>query len=387
MADTAGPPFGHLTWDAPLAAYADQADALLAGWRGGETWALDIFHHRHPRFLDENVPWLPKRLSRNDIAAADLSDADARLALARWYDFRDWGAVEAHARAVADPASPAARFESAIESVVSGDLDGLRSALAADPALGRARSARVTHFDPPVHRATLLHYVAANGVEGHRQRSPANAVAIARMLLDSGAEVNALADMYGGTCTTMSLLVSSDHPARAGVQVALIDTLVAFGARVETTGEGNWTSPLVTALVFGFRDAAAALVRRGARVDTAAKAAGLDRPVDLDRLLPEATPDDRHRALAIAAQLGHAAIVERLLDAGEDPNRYNPKGAHAHATPLHHAALGGHLDVVRLLVARGARTDIEDTIYRSTPLGWAVHGGRDEVAAVLRARP
>ena len=35
-------------------------------------------------------------------------------------------------------------------------------------------------------------------------------------------------------------------------------------------------------------------------------------------------------------------IVRMLLDAGEDPNRYNPVGAHSHSTPLHQAAVGGH---------------------------------------------
>jgi ankyrin repeat protein len=51
-----------------------------------------------------------------------------------------------------------------------------------------------------------------------------------------------------------------------------------------------------------------------------------------------------------------------LLDAGEDPNRYNPEGTHAHSTPLHQAALAGHKAVVQLLIERGARLDIQDTV-------------------------
>ena len=47
-----------------------------------------------------------------------------------------------------------------------------QDALRRDPALVRARSSRVCCFDPPVHRATLLHYVAANGVEAYRQKTP-----------------------------------------------------------------------------------------------------------------------------------------------------------------------------------------------------------------------
>jgi hypothetical protein len=37
-------------------------------------------------------------------------------------------------------------------------------------------------------------------------------------------------------------------------------------------------------------------------------------------------------------------------------------------------------------VERGARLDIEDTIWHATPLGWAVHGGQELVAALLRSR-
>ena len=370
----------------PLGDYADQATTLLDGWRAGQGWALDLFHHRHPRFLDERIPWLPKRLTRDDIRAAALDEDDARLAVARWYDFADWPALETHVGAVVQRDSAVSRFESAVEAVVDGNLDALAGLLTADPSLLQARSVRVTHFDPPIHRATLLHYVAANGVEGYRQRTPANAVEIARTLLGAGSVPDALADMYGSRCTTMSMLVSSDHPARAGVQVALVDTLVDFGASVEPQGEGSWASPLLTALTFGFRDAAEALVRRGARVETVAAAAGLNRPADVDRLLPQAAAEDRHRALALAAQLGHAGVVRTLLDSGEDPNRYNPKAGHAHTTPLHQAAWNGHADVVRLLVERGARLDLRDTIHQGTPLGWAVHGKRDEVAAYLRSR-
>lgn len=89
-------------------------------------------------------------------------------------------------------------------------------------------------------------------------------------------------------------------------------------------------------------------------------------------------------ALALAAQHGHAAIVATLIDAGENVNRFNPREFHAHATPLHHTAGADHLDVVQLLVERGARLDIRDTIYRATPRGWAEHGGCARTAESLR---
>ena len=104
-----------------------------------------------------------------------------------------------------------------------------------------------------------------------------------------------------------------------------------------------------------------------------------------DALLPGAGREDRHLALALASQLGHVEIVRLLLDAGEDPNRYNPDGNHSHSTPLHQAVIAGHDAVVRLLVERGAKLDIKDTIYQATALGWAIYGGKSEIEKYLRA--
>ncbi|RPJ51291.1 MAG: ankyrin repeat domain-containing protein, partial [Acidobacteria bacterium] len=233
---------------------------------------------------------------------------------------------------------------------------------------------------------TLLHYLGANGVEGYRQKTPQNAVEIATLLLEAGAEVDALAGMYGGQHTTLSMLVSSDPPAKAGLQLRLIETLLDFGAAIEGRGSGEWTSPVTTALVFGFKDAAELLAKRGAKVDNLPAAAGLGRQSEVSRLLPTASSADRHRALALSAQLGYAEIVRLLLDAGEDPSRYNPKSTHSHATPLHQAVNAGHGTVVRLLVERGARLDIRDTIYQGTPLGWAEYLGQTEIAEYLRAQ-
>ena len=91
----------------------------------------------------------------------------------------------------------------------------------------------------------------------------------------------------------------------------------------------------------------------------------------------------RQRAFALAAQSGQVETTRILLDAGEDANRFNPPGTHGHSSPLHQAALAGHLEVVRLLVERGARLDIRDTVHHATPLGWAEHGNQPEIAEYL----
>lgn len=374
-----------LPFRSSLDQYQKQAEELLEAYRSGDSEAIRCFKEHHPRFLDPKIPWLAKNLSDAEVRSAELELADAQLTIARWYDFQSWSALAEYVEAVTRDNSLVCQFESAVEAVITGDVTTLRSLLREDPGLVRARSTRVTHFDPPVHRATLLHYVAANGVEGYRQKTPKNAVEVMKILLDAGAEVDALAEMYGGQCTTMSMLVSSCHPAEAGVQIELVETLLDFGASIEGRGSGRWVSPLMTALAFGYPSAAEALARRGARVDNIAAAAGLGRLADARQLLATADGESRHRALALAAQHGNVDIVLLLLDAGEDPNRYNPDGNHSHSTPLHQAAIAGHDAVVRLLVEREARLEIKDTIYQGTPLDWAIHGEQLAIEKYLRA--
>src|ERR1044071_6832104 len=182
-----------LSYQSNMEQYHQQAVDLLDAFRAGDSDVVRLFRAYHPRFLRSDIPWLPKELSEAEIRSAALELADAQLAVARWYDFRDWPALSEFVGEVTQEGSPVFQFETAVEAVVNGDMATLESLLRAHSDLVRARSTRVTHFDPPAHRATLLHYVAANGVEGHRQQTPANAVEIAKCLLKAGAEVDALA--------------------------------------------------------------------------------------------------------------------------------------------------------------------------------------------------
>jgi ankyrin repeat protein len=357
-----------LPYRAGLDEYRQQADALFAALTTGDDSAAWRFKWMHPRFRGKSV---------TDVRADTLDATDAQMVVALEYGFESWSDLAAFTDAVGRD-GPVARFEAAVEAIIAGDVATLRAMLRDDPNLVRARSSRR-------HRATLLHYIGANGVEGERQKTPANAVEVAKVLLDAGAEVDALADMYDAQCTTMSMLVSSCHPAEAGLQAALAETLLDYGAALDGPGSA-WQSALMTALVFGYRNTAESLVRRGASVDSLPAAAGLGRLADTARLLPASDGPGRHLAFALAAQHGRADVVRLLLDAGEDPNRYNPDGCHAHGTPLHHAVWFDHMDVVRLLVERGARLDVRDTLYQGTPLGWAIYGGRTAIADYLRSQ-
>src|SRR5262249_52178947 len=180
-------------FQASLHDYQKQADDLFAGWNARDEDAIRIAVHKHPKFLNPDIPWLPKKLTKEDILGAAFEPSDAQLTIARWYDFADWSRLEEYVAAVTRDGSPVAQFETAVEAVIDGHVDVLARLLREHPEVARARSTRVTHFDPPVHRATLLHYVAANGVEGYRQRTTSNAVGVAKTLLRQSDGADALA--------------------------------------------------------------------------------------------------------------------------------------------------------------------------------------------------
>jgi hypothetical protein len=256
-------------------------------------------------------------------------------------------------------------FRRAVELLDDGDVEGLRLHLERHPGVVTQRV--LFEGGNYFHEPTLLEFVAENPVR--HDSLPPNIVEVARAILDAGARADRRA-----IDSTLGLVCSGRVPRERGVQGGLIDLLCDYradpnGAMLPALGHGEFT-------------AADTLLRRGARVDLVV-AAATGRLDTARRNLPAAGGEERHRALALASQHGHAGVVALLLDAGEDPNRYNPDGCHAHSTPLHQAALAGHLAVVRLLVERGARLDIRDIHFNGTPLGWAEHGGRTEVVEFL----
>jgi hypothetical protein len=308
------------------------------------------------------------------IFSANVSLADAQFAIAREYGFTSWKRLKSRVEKLraSDEFEPArqeqiedAVFRRGVDLLDAGDVAGLREHLREHPQLARQRVAfeGVNYFRNPA----LLEFVAENPVR--HGRLPRNVVEIARVLIEAGAARAALNETLG--------LVCSGRVAReCGVQVALIDLLCDHGA------EPNSAMP--EALVHGEFEAVHALIRRGARVDLPV-AAGLGRSEEAARLVAGASQEDRHRALALAGQFGYVEIVKALLDAGEDPDRYNPVGFHSQSTPLHQAAWAGHDAVVQLLLERGARIDRKDVHWQGTPADWAEYGGKTELAAYLRA--
>jgi hypothetical protein len=276
-------------------------------------------------------------------------------------------------------------FEEAATAVLRGDASGLKALLRLHPELTKQRSSLP-------HHATLLHFIADNGVESVDRypddgaaplhRYPANAVEMLDILLAAGADVNATADFYGGGATTLGLVATSIHPARAGVQLLLLERLLAAGAQIDASdAAGNRQRAVVGCLANGRPEAAAWLAGHGALLDLEA-AAGVGRLdvvesyFDGDGKLKDAAAwVQLGPGLVWASEYGHVGVMDFLMDRGVDP-REAVNGVYA----LDMAVCGGHLPAIRLLIQRGAPLESQNR-YGGTPLGMAFYvlGQRDAV--------
>jgi Ankyrin repeats (3 copies) len=322
--------------------------------------------------LRESHPGL-RRATEQEIFSNHLTLSDAQLAIAREYGFASWARLKHHIEKsglrenlalphherIEDPI-----FRRAVNLIDSGDISGLSLLLKENPSLihQRVLFEGGNYFRNP----GLLEFIAENPVR--HGTLPPNIIDVAIIILEAGPDRSSVND-------TLGLVASGRVPRECNVQIPLIQVLCTHGA--------DPNSALQTAALHGEFEAVHQLSRLGAKPDLPILAA-LGKTEEFLRHLPSSESGQRHLALALAAQYGHAEIVRALLDAGEDPNRYNPPAAHSHSTPLHHAALAGHLGVVKLLIDRGARLDIRDVIWQGTPADWAQHEGRTAVEAYLR---
>jgi Ankyrin repeats (3 copies) len=320
----------------------------------------------HPRF---------DRATEADIFNANLSLSDAQLTIARERGFPSWARLKRHIEKptlsdqlhlrhherIEDPI-----FRRAVDLLDIGDTAGLRALLELHPKLVHQHVLLEggNYFRSP----TLLEFVAENPIR--HGTLPSNIVEVARVILDAGPDIAARNE-------TLMLVATGSVPRECKVQIPLIDLLCEYGV--------DPGSAIRAAAAHGEHASVHALIGHGAKLDLPV-AAALGRVTEFRNLFATASPEERHLALALAAQFGHVKIVRLLLDAGEDPDRYNPPGGHAHSTPLHQAALAGCEAVVRLLVERGARLDLKDVLWHATPADWAGHEGKTELEEYLRTK-
>lgn len=185
---------------------------------------------------------------------------------------------------------------------------------------------------------------------------------ILTVLLDVGADVDAQ-DGYGFTAL---------HHAKS---VSTVDTLLAAGANpniVSTGGEIVLRYTPIGGFCTGFTrnnelgevviEIVDALLRHG--VDTSI-------PVDSEGCAGT--------LVGCAVQVRNSGLVSRLLDAGLDPNERQAGGM----LPIHYAATSDQVNVLRLLLQRGADRESCTLKYGSTPLHIACRRGSLECVQEL----
>jgi ankyrin repeat protein len=344
----------------------------------------------HPRFRDRSTA---------SVLDVPLKVADAQLVIAREYGFESWARLKHHvetARRVG-AFTPHPQFDDAVAAIDAGDVVTLEALLTSHPELVRAR----TNLEPPYHYftgATLLHHVAWN--PSRTAPVPANVADIARLLLDRGADVNAMTlGRNGGP--TMGLLVTSKMASDANVSGALMDLLIERGAAIDlgnspSTPFGSGERHVLDGPLANHAPRAAEkLIALGAKPDVCAAAAlgdmqllrgffGKDgrlteRPRRHGKVMSER--DAIGLALLFAYVNGRTDAVDFLL---EKDGNWNMTGVNNGAV-LHRAAWDGDLAMVERLVAKGADMSNRDNPFNSTPLSWAQHNKQHEVFDWMRA--
>lgn len=91
---------------------------------------------------------------------------------------------------------------------------------------------------------------------------------------------------------------------------------------------------------------------------------------------------DNDEALLAAARKGDLASVKELCERGAAIETKTPYGQ----TPLFLAAMNGHEEVVRFLIEKGANTDVKDSFYNASLLGFTLERKHFGVAKMLIAK-
>jgi ankyrin repeat protein len=257
-------------------------------------------------------------------------------------------------------------FRAAVAAIQAGDVAALAAMLDARPSLLTMRAVEPDVVPRGYFTDPKLFWFVANNPTLVPQ-SPPNIVEIAQLMIARGVAQSDLD--YTLELTMTNGMMKPEQ------QISLTAALVRAGA-VASRGA------IMMTLGHEQRSVVAWLVARGMPLN-AATAAGLGRLEALARLIGGARDDEKAEALAMAVINHQTEAVRLCLASGADPNRFMP--VHTHSTPLHNAALHGDVEIMKLLVGAGARTDVVDNLWRGTPLGWAIHGKQRAAEAYLRS--
>ena len=325
-----------------LGFYEERAQGLVSAHEAGVSGALAQIREWDPRFAGA---------SDEVIRGAEFTVDEARLVYARQHGFRTWAELAARVVALAKGAEDEP-FMQAFEALRRADGARLRALARDHPELLRARG---TNGNTLLNLAVSL----AGSISGPL---PPPAGAIFELLTGPGSEVN-LANDRGWTPL---------HQAAYANRPELVTRLLSAGADVDREAHGEGGTPLAVALFWGHCEAADLLAEHGI--------------VPLN--------------LRVAASMGRADLVDSLFgpggalksEAARGRGFYRPHSGFPVWQPsderqeildeaLVWACKSGRVEVLGLLLARGARVDADP--YRGTPLLCAASCGRLETVGWL----
>ncbi|XP_065306721.1 26S proteasome non-ATPase regulatory subunit 10-like isoform X2 [Dermacentor albipictus] len=175
-------------------------------------------------------------------------------------------------------------------------------------------------------------------------------------------------------CADRTILTKKDlagriplHWAVSGKHNDIVNFLLQQGSPVDCVDEANWT-PLMIASSVGHVEIVSALLNRNAKVGIANQMGqtSLHYAASKDHLEDSYGSTPLHRA----ASLGRSAIVRLFLDGYRNQLDINCTDE-AGNTPLHLACEEERVDVAKMLIQAGCRTDImnkeEKTAFQMAP--------------------
>ncbi len=226
------------------------------------------------------------------------------------------------------------------DAAAAGDLAGVRALLEADPTLLESKG---SNGYTPLHRACL-----------------AKQVAVAKLLLDKGANVNARDDYQFTPLHRASGVPEQD--------LVLLQSLIDKGSDVNAQGYNGLTPLHWAAFKGGFR-VAKLLLDHGADVNAHDKFSGPIGPASISGTV-----------LQVAINLGpNEGMAKLLVENGAKLDERDPDGN----TELHLAAMKGYADLARLLAGHGADVNAVNKHNRTALYYAAEHGYRRTADALI----
>jgi ankyrin repeat protein len=403
---------------ADVAWITDRVQGLLRTRQSAGPAALEQIREWHPRFADR---------TDEEIRLAPFTVEDARLVYAREHGFETWDDLTSRVNLLASrtDAATAEPFMAAFAALQSGNVARFEALVRANLHLADERGTNGN---------TLLNLAVSFAAKPDWK----GGVSAIEALLAAGADVN---DANDRGWTPLHAAAYANQPAIAAL-------LIEKGAALDAEAHGAGGTPLITALFWGHREVADLLGSHAVVPGNLRAAAGLGIHELVEAcfsgertLTPDAGaargfyrphsgfPDWQpstdplellDEALVWSCKSNRVAVMGRLLQAGArldaDPYRGTPliwaaacnrteaaawlldHGANVNqkgtfgglthgqgVTALHIAAQNGYMPMVKLLIEHGANRSIKDDLYHGTAEGAAEYFGRVEVRDFLRS--